>query len=215
MIIVEVAIQITEHQNLLEVIFPNACTIDDFESMRKKKPIFQTTCDVYEKQFFVYKRKIAREIKTFEIENWINEMENFIPDNCNQFIFNTKFELKFDDEETKQLYKEYLQQLDQWLTQKFENKNLSIKYEHKILFGNDTIPTHVRRDGAIESKSFLHIAFLFIVLSFPRISFVIKLLTNKLPEQLNIIIYWFYLSKYSINFVTRISNKNVILISEG
>ena len=195
------------------VTLPKICTIDDFESMRKKKPIFQTTCDVYEKRFFVYKRKIGQEIKTFEIENWTNEMDNFIPDNSDQFIFKTKFELKFDDEETKQLYKEYLRQLDQWLTQEYENKILTIKYEHNILFGNETIPTYVREDGAIKSKSFLNIAFLFMVLSFPILSFVMKLLLiNKLPEKWNIV-YWFYLSKYRINFVTRISNKNWTVIS--
>ena len=211
-IIFEAIIQINEIQSLHDVIFPETCAIGKFESMRRRKPKFQTICDVYKKRFFVFKRKINREIKTFEIENWINEMDNFIPDNSDQFIFKTKFEVKFDDEETKQAYKEYPQQLEQWLAQRYRNKNLTITYEHKILFGNDTIPTYVRKDGATKSSSFLDNAFLCIILSFPIIPFVFKLLKNKLPEQWNTI-YWFYLSKHRINFVTRISNKNVTVIS--
>ena len=213
-IIIEVIVNLEEYQSSLDIEFPDIFTIDEFESMRKKKTKLRTICNVYEKQFYIFKRNIGKEWRTFDIAYWINEMDNnIIAKNCNQFIiFETNLEIKFDDEETRQSYQDYLQKIEQYLTQKYEKEDLIIKYEHTILIGNNEIPTYVKTKHDIKPKAFFDITFLCIVLSFPIIPFVLNLFKNKLPEHWNIIC-WFYLSKHKFEFVTRISNKNLTVIS--
>ena len=73
-IIIEVIVNLEEYQSSLDIEFPDIFTIDEFESMRKKKIKLRTICNVYEKQFYIFKRNIGKEWRIFDIAYWINEL---------------------------------------------------------------------------------------------------------------------------------------------
>ena len=120
-----------EHQNIKE----------NIDTILKTKPKFQTICEVYERRFLVYHRKVHELIETFEFEHWVTDAR---PNNLpikHKGISIINLEFKLDDEDTALSYQEHLEQINRRVPQQYQNKEgVKTKFIQLITIGEKNIP---------------------------------------------------------------------------
>ena len=117
LVVIYDARQFKEYPSPLDTIFFNNCTIEEFKILRRTKPSFQTICEVYEKIFGIFNRKINKVTKIFKATTSDN-----LPLNSYQ-ILKIKLEIKIDDKEIEQPYQEHLQKMNQQLPEPYQKES--------------------------------------------------------------------------------------------
>lgn len=178
----------------------------DVHYILNKKPKFQTIVEIYEKRFLVFNRKVDEVIEAFEFENYLNEACNLPEEFGYHQISKINFEVKFDDEETEEAYKEHLQRIERQLLQEYQinGRIIKIKFKRKITLDGKESPIF-QYGNSLEGYHFCRKAFYFIKESILFVKLFLLLFDKTILSRL-------IPKRKQFNIVIRVSNKNLTVI---
>ena len=174
-----------------------------------KKPKIQTICEVFENRFLVFHQKMEEVFETFEFENWISESAEHLPKNIMDNNLRINFEIKFDDNETEESYKEHLQRIERQLQQEYQTDQrvIKIKFKQKITIDGKESPIvqYTNKIGCL--LVVWNIAY-WLLDCLPITKPIILFMEKRLPKRFNIY-YWIHSKQHNIEIVTKVSNKTI------